>query len=127
MDTLNKLIALMVALVPDFLKDRIAHDKVLHFCAGILFGILGGALAVVFSGSAWWAVAAAMLAGLLKEGLDAFANYRTPVGVVKPHTVDPLDVLWTALGGVVVALALMLVFSLPAGIPAVDFAIGAAA
>lgn len=52
------------------------------------------------------AMAGSCFAGVLKEGMDWYANRQAVArGEVAPHTVDPYDFVATAAGGVPVALA----------------------
>lgn len=54
-------------------------------------------------------VVAALAAGFIKECADAWSNRQARKrGEREPHTVDPLDVIATAAGGVLLQLALVL-------------------
>lgn len=94
--------------------DKLPPDKAKHALGGALLGTVAACATVVsgYAGFAWQAaVTVALLAGVLKEVLDAKANRKAtgkwlgePRGT--PHGVEGLDALATALGGCIVALPL---------------------
>lgn len=82
-------------------------DKAMHFFIGAVLSVLGAAVALALKAGPlgiWLgATLVALLAGLAKEALDAWANHKArAAGTAPPHTVDPADVLATTLGGMYV-------------------------
>lgn len=82
---------------------EIAPDKANHaaYGAGVSLAGFAAALAAGISASdaALFAAAAAAVTGAAKEVADAIANVRaTGNWRTGPHSVDPLDALWTGAG-----------------------------
>lgn len=85
---------------------QLAQDKANHL-------IYGAGIALICSHAIHGydrrviALAAAAAAGLIKEAMDAFTNYRaTGSWRTGPHEVSAYDALATAAGGVLVALSI---------------------
>lgn len=91
------------------LLDRIPADKAKHFLAGSIIGMIGALVSARLHIPPYQgAVGLALLAGIVKEGKDAYTNKKMtgdwlgfPRGF--PHGVEGWDALATTLGGAVVA------------------------
>ena len=75
------------------LIKKIGTDKLLHFFAGAVIGLIG---LVVFN-SAIGVIIPTMLAGVLKEVYDHLARWLFK----KKHTPEWQDMLWTWAGGII--------------------------
>lgn len=83
----------------------IPRDKVLHFATGAAGGFVFG----MGFGFRFGVVSVACV-GVLKELLDAWQNFwARRAGIPAPHSVELLDAVATALGGVAGALLAVLV------------------
>jgi hypothetical protein len=84
----------------------IPQDKANHFFFGALAGLAAAALACAagrpqLAGPA--ALAFASLIGIVKEGADSWSNRQAAKqGLPPPHSVELLDAVSTAAGGLVV-------------------------
>jgi len=87
----------------------IAPDKAGHFVYGAFAAMIGAIVAAKVIGEpqfAWLlAIAAALLIGVCKEALDYWQNKQADLPL---HVVERADIIATALGGVSVALPLLL-------------------
>ena len=73
------------------------QDKQMHF----LTAYVGASMVQRFVGNRLIAAGALLIAAACKEGLDAWANYRARrKGLPEPHSVEFLDFVASALGGV---------------------------
>jgi len=86
---------------------QLREDYANHYIYGSAAAVLGAHLApLVGLPRAAGALIGSTVAGIVKEAIDWLLNRIAVLrGKAKPHTVDPLDMLATAAGGVPVALA----------------------
>lgn len=87
---------------------QLREDYANHYLYGSAAAVVGAHLAPLFGlPRSAGALIGSTAAGIAKEAIDWVLN-RIAVhrGKAKPHTVDPLDILATAAGGIPVALAL---------------------
>ena len=86
-----------------------AQDKANHFVYGAFAAMIGAIVAAKVIGEpqfAWLvAIAAAALIGICKEAIDYWQNKQADLPL---HVVERADIIATALGGVPVALPLLL-------------------
>lgn len=85
------------------------QDKANHFVYGSIVAAAAPSLFLAFGGQVTWvpilALTSALVAGVLKEVMDYKANKIADKELqVRPHTIEPLDVAWTAAGGISAAL-----------------------
>lgn len=99
----SKIFSIFLKIVPQGIIDKVGADKVQHFFAGAIVGLIA-MLSSVFFGTSMLAVLVAPAAvGILKELLDWVLNkIAISKGQTPTHGVDFLDALATALGGVAV-------------------------
>lgn len=91
----------------------IAHDKAMHAIYGGVVALASAMTAValdVNKGELWEiALVSSAAAGVAKEVLDWALNKRAALaGRPAPHTVDPLDFMATATGGLLMAAGIWL-------------------
>lgn len=81
----------------------IPKDKLYHLAAGAAVAFV----VYLASGNAINAVAASFIVGALKEAYDHLQNKRAEKkGLPLPHSVEALDILYTGVGGALVAIAI---------------------
>lgn len=90
-------------------------DKANHLILGLMVAFFFAWLAVRAGypqRAAQAGAIAALAAGVIKESADAWNNRQARrAGLREPHTVDPLDVVATAAGGLLLAAGLLLLRS----------------
>jgi hypothetical protein len=88
----------IIALFPKVVRDTIPVDKLMHFVAGAMV-----AFPFWFFGYGLLGMLAAAAVGVGKEVYDTLSNLRNEaLGLKQAHTVEWLDAVATAVGGVAV-------------------------
>lgn len=88
----------------------IPGDKANHVVYGAVIGAAFTLAATPYLGSQTWAwsMVAVCAAAVLKEARDLYANYQArKAGRVPPHSVEALDAVATAVGGLLVNINLI--------------------
>lgn len=88
--------------------DRIPADKRGHLIGGALIAAVAMALAILLGDvhiAGYSGLLAAAVSGVCKEVGDFLANRKAKAaGLLPPHSVEPMDAVWTAGGGVLMFL-----------------------
>jgi hypothetical protein len=102
------------------MRFNLAPDKAGHYIAGTLAAATGAMAGVLLQTPvrAWWyAIAAAAVAGALKEARDWWQNRQAARrGKVLPHSVEGGDFVATLIGAVPVAAPLLLLALMALGL-----------
>lgn len=97
---MRKIFFALVNAMPSWITNYVPADKLMHFLGGLIL-----AAAVWFFARPEVAFAAAAVVGFGKEIHDHIKNTAAEkTGLPKPHSVEVLDAVITALGGLVVFL-----------------------